>query len=167
MRGDMLALRDERGQLLDKSQRPVTRMLNGEVMSGKDMMDILVQALDGREVQLNISGTPMRDSEGHISGGVMIFRDVTERRKLERRTHDALQGLLAVAEALVQVPENSVRNNSFATSGIAHQIVELMRRVLGCQRVGITLLEQTTGEFSPGAIVGVSPEQRLQWLAKS
>lgn len=170
MQGDMLALRDEHGQLLDNSQRPVTRMLNGEVMIGKNMMDIVVRALDGREVQLNISGTPMRASEGHIVGGVMIFRDVTERRKLERRTHEALQGLLAVAEALVQIPEHSANDGSstedaFAISGIAQRIVELMRQVLGCSRVGITLIEQTTGELSPLAIVGVSPSQRQQWLA--
>jgi PAS domain S-box-containing protein len=170
MRGDMLALRDEHGQLLENSQRPVTRMLNGEVMIGKNMMDIVVRALDGHEVQLNISGTPMRDSEGRIAGGVMIFRDVTERRKLERRMHEALQGLLAVAETLVQIPEHSVNDGSttedaFAMSDIAQRIVELMRQVLGCRRVGITLIEQTTGELSPLAIVGVSPEQRQQWLA--
>jgi signal transduction histidine kinase/PAS domain-containing protein len=169
-RGDMLDLRDEHGQPLHSSQRPVTRMLNGDVMIGNNVMDIMVHALDGHEIQLNISGTPMRDSEGHIVGGVMVFRDVTERRKFERRTHEALQGLLAMAEALVQVPEYSnTAGNSHehisVVSSFAQRLAELMRQVLGCRRIGITLIEQTTGEFYPLAIAGVTPEQMKQWQA--
>lgn len=93
-RGDMLQLRDEHGHPLPAEQRPVTRMLNGEVLTGNNTMDIILRALDGHELQLNISGTPTRDSEGKLVGGIMIFRDVTERRRLERSTREALEGLL-------------------------------------------------------------------------
>ena len=43
---------------------------------------ILIQR-DGTEVPIDDSGAPIKDKEGNITGVVLIFRDITERKKTE------------------------------------------------------------------------------------
>lgn len=161
-RGNMLDLRDETGQPLALDQRPVTRMLRGEVMTGDNMMDIIVHALDSSTIQLNVSGTPMRDHEGKVVGGVIIFRDVTQRRRLERRTYEALEGLIALAETIHSF------DRSFAlvaqhNHSAGERLVRLTRSILDCQRASILVIEPETEIIHPVAVNGLSPQLEQLW----
>jgi PAS domain S-box-containing protein len=141
-RGNQLQLCDEQGQPLPDEQRPVTRILRGEVLTGENAIDIRLRALDGRTLQLNISGSPLRDQNGEISGGILIFRDVTERRRLERRTQEALQALLAMAEVLVSSESTPAYEQSMpATREIAQRLAQLICRVLDCHATTIIVVE--------------------------
>ncbi len=42
-------------------------------------------AKDGREVPIDDSGSPIRDSTGMIEGAILIFRDISARRENERQ----------------------------------------------------------------------------------
>jgi signal transduction histidine kinase len=64
-------------------------LLKGEVLTGENAMEVLVQAFDGRELQVSIGGAPLRDPHGRIIGAVMAVRDMTERHRLERRLQGA------------------------------------------------------------------------------
>ncbi|MEO8973258.1 MAG: PAS domain-containing protein, partial [Ktedonobacteraceae bacterium] len=169
-RGNMLNLRDEQGRLLSSEKRPVSRMLEGEVMTGSNAMDIIIRTLDGQNnVQLNVSGTAMRNSNGDIIGGVLIFHDVTARRQLERRTQETLNALLAMAEALVLAPETEPIPEHLVSKTInpvATRIAELTCSILGCQRVSITAIDPETEVMRPIAVVGLPPEQERQWWAE-
>jgi len=92
-RGEPLLLRDEQGQPLPVEEWPVRRMLNGEVLTGSQAVDVLVRLADGRDVLMNFSGAPIRDADDRVIGAVMIGRDVTERRRLHAETQ-ARQALL-------------------------------------------------------------------------
>ncbi|GAC1620878.1 MAG: hypothetical protein NVS4B11_13430 [Ktedonobacteraceae bacterium] len=165
-RGAQLQLRDEHGNPLAEEQRPVHRMLAGEVLTDENMMDIVVHTLDGRELQLNVTGAPTYDHDGHVQGGILIFRDVTERRRLERRTQHALEALLLMAEELVQRPnDKDMRESESALSDqtVAQRLVELIRSVLACERVSITTIDPETHAFRSSAVVGLSAEQEHQW----
>jgi signal transduction histidine kinase/PAS domain-containing protein len=166
-RGDMLNLRDEQGHLLPSEKRPVTRMLKGEVMTGSNAMDIIIRTLDGQKnVQLNVSGTAIRSSNGDITGGVLIFHDVTERRQLERRTQETLSALLSMAEALVLAPDTGPTLEDLVPKTVnlvATRIAELTCSVLGCRRVSITAIEPETEVMRPIAVVGLPAEQERQW----
>ncbi|HVB20842.1 MAG TPA: PAS domain-containing sensor histidine kinase [Ktedonobacteraceae bacterium] len=166
----MLNLRDEHGHLLAPEKRPVTRMLKGEVMTGSNAMDIIIRTLDGQmNVQLNVSGTAMRNSHGEVIGGVLIFHDVTERRQLERRTQETLRTLLSMAEALVLAPETgstSEEHTPKTANPVATRIAELTCSVLGCRRVSITAIDPETEVMRPIAVVGLPPEQERQWWAE-
>ena len=94
------AERDERGALLPAERRPLSRLFKGRALSGANAVDVLVHTPDGREVLLNTSGAPIRDEKGNIERAVLIFRDVTERRRLEQHTADSLSALLAIEEVL-------------------------------------------------------------------
>ncbi|HKB47681.1 MAG TPA: PAS domain S-box protein, partial [Ktedonobacterales bacterium] len=99
-----LQMRDMRGEPLPPERSPQRRVLGGEVLVGLEADDYLLHTLDGREVRININGAPMRDEHEAIAGGVLILRDVTEQRRLETRTHEALLALLTVATTLVETP---------------------------------------------------------------
>src|SRR2546421_6720256 len=166
---------DDHGIPLPQEQWPVIRILNGEMLKGSNAVDIRSYVLDGREIELSITGSPVFGKGGDIVGAVTIMRDVTDRRRLERRTHEALKALLAMAEVLVLVPENAaeVHMQSFlkvkktvAESTVARRLAELTRDILNCQRVGITTIESETTVLRAMAIVGLSPEQEVQWWAE-
>ncbi|WIG59979.1 MAG: hypothetical protein OJF49_002727 [Ktedonobacterales bacterium] len=80
----LVRLSDEHGEPLALEQRPAKRILRGEVLAREHAVDVIVEAPDGRELLLSATGAPLRDAAGQISGGVLVLRDVTERRRLER-----------------------------------------------------------------------------------
>src|SRR6184192_283134 len=149
---------DENGRPLPEEQWPLYRVLHGETLTGANAIDIRMLSSDGQELQLNISGAPMRNKEGTLIGAVCICRDVTERRQLEKRTQDTLNALLAMAETLVLAPDSSTPSGQLTltttdeyvplgVSRVAQRLVELTRSVLGCERVTISTLEAETNEL--------------------
>ena len=166
---------DDHGMSLPQEQWPVFRILNGEMLKGANAVDIRSYVLDGREIELNITGSPVFGESGDIVGAVTIMRDVTERRRLERRTHEALNALLAMAESLVILPDNPVEaqaqslfkeKKTLVESTVARRLAELTRDILNCQRVSITTIESETTVLRAIALVGLSPEQEVQWWAE-
>jgi len=155
-------MRDLSGDILSYADLPVVRLLRGETISGTRPMEVYVRAWDGRDLLLSFSGAPLRDDEGALIGCVCICRDVTESRKLERRTQDALDALLAMASLLVgedMLDEGSERPQ--ATS--AQQLVVLAQRVLGCQRVAVTTYNAQSGAVTPVAAVGLAADEEDAW----
>ncbi|HYB98398.1 MAG TPA: ATP-binding protein [Candidatus Limnocylindrales bacterium] len=65
-----------------RAENPVVRALRegGTVTAGAD--NILVRR-DGSERAIEESASPMRDGSGRVTGCLMVFRDITERRKHE------------------------------------------------------------------------------------
>jgi signal transduction histidine kinase len=171
-RASQTLVRDEQGQFLPREQWPLHRILRGEILEGTNAVDVMLRALDGREVLLGTSGAPVRDAEGHIAGGVLIMRDVTERRHLEQRTHASLNALLAIAEDLVWIPseassaEDPLPDTLTAMSIVARRLADLTCSVLGCRRVSISIVEPGTELVRAVAIVGLTPEQERQWWAE-
>ena len=70
----------------ERCENPVEKVLKTRVVVGLANDTVLV-ARDGTERILADSGAPIRDKDGNIIGVVLVFRDVTEKRKAE----DALQ----------------------------------------------------------------------------
>jgi PAS domain S-box-containing protein len=73
---------------------PVARVLRDGVIVGLGNHTILM-ARDGTERPIDDSAAPIRDDSGRISGVVLVFRDVTERRRAE----DARSWLAAIVES--------------------------------------------------------------------
>jgi signal transduction histidine kinase len=166
---------DEHGQPLSEEQLPLSRILNGEVLTSANAMDVILQIEDGNEVQLNVTGAPVYNFGGRPIGAICVYRDVTERRRLERRTQDALNALLAMAEALVQVPDDAsfvreqpaVEEQTPATvTEVARRLADLTCSILGCRRVAIMVLEPEIDMLRPVVVVGLSAEQEQQWRAE-
>lgn len=165
-RMDLIAPRDEGGAALAREMLPTTRLLSGETLIESNSLNIVFETLDGRKRIMSVSGAPVRDDAGQITGAVAVYRDITERRQLERRTQQALGALLEMAQALVVDPEpdDATRSGPASTTGaVMRRLAELTCSVLGCAGASINALEPETEQLRPLAIVGVSPEQEQMW----
>ena len=60
---------------------PLARAMRGEEVRDAEMFIRNARKPDG--VWLSINGRPLRDDTGHLRGGVIVFRDVTERKRAE------------------------------------------------------------------------------------
>jgi K+-sensing histidine kinase KdpD len=166
-------VRDEQGQPLFAEQWPLLRVLSGEVLTGTTATDVIINARDGHQIHLNVSGAPVSDQDGHIGGAVIVMRDVTERRRIEQRTQEALDALLAMAQLIGQLPEEidviedkTHGQTEHAARNVAQHMAEITRKFLDCQRLSISIVEPETGILRPLAVVGLSPEQERQWWAE-
>jgi PAS domain S-box-containing protein len=63
---------------------PVFKVLEKGVIVGLANHTILVRK-DGTELAVDDSGAPIRDKSGKITGVVLIFRDITQRRQMEAK----------------------------------------------------------------------------------
>ena len=66
-------------------ENPVERVLRKGVVVGLANHTILI-GKDGAERAIDDSAAPIRDAAGRMIGVVLIFRDVTEQRRLEKQT---------------------------------------------------------------------------------
>ena len=64
-------------------ENPATRVIEEGSVVGLANHTILVQK-DGTEISIDDSGAPIRDQDGGITGFVLVFRDIAERRKAEQ-----------------------------------------------------------------------------------
>ncbi len=83
-RAARIQLRSAEGLLLSPEETPGRRVLAGETLVGGDMVETLARGADGHDHWFSVSGAPIRSDAGKIIGGVIAYRDVTERRNLER-----------------------------------------------------------------------------------
>ncbi|HVP34628.1 MAG TPA: diguanylate cyclase, partial [Steroidobacteraceae bacterium] len=65
----------------------------------KSVRPMLLIRRDGNELYVESTAAPIRDGQGHVAGGVLVFHDVSESRELNRRlsyhaSHDLLTGLV-------------------------------------------------------------------------
>jgi len=97
-RAQRLLLFDEQGQLLSSEQWPHWRVLRGEILAGANAMEGRVRTVDGRELWISTTGAPVYGPDGQVSGTVLITRDVTARRTLERQAAAQVAEQAAAAE---------------------------------------------------------------------
>jgi K+-sensing histidine kinase KdpD len=168
-RASWLSLRDEQGRVLPKDQWPLTRVLQGEVLKGRQALDVRVSDRSGHEFQFSISGAPIRNQHGCIWGAALLSHDVTERRRLERRTHEALEALLAMAEVLVQVPApggSSAGETTGEAQQMASRLAALTHHMLDCERVAVVQVEQESGQLHPLSGAGYLPDEEQRWFTR-
>lgn len=65
----------------------MTAMATKQVVNQAE--DTMLIAKDGRTIPIDNSGAPIIDDQGQVNGGVLVFRDVTERRELEEQLHQS------------------------------------------------------------------------------
>lgn len=100
--------RDEHGGPLDDTHWPPGRVLRGETLVGDSAVDEWLRTFDGRDVMVNVTGAPLRDADGKITGAVVLMRDVTSHRKLVQQKDEFLR----VASHELKTPLVSVKTLS-------------------------------------------------------
>ena len=92
-------------------------VLHGEVVEGEviEIVQAAAPGARGRRLTVWISAAPVRDDEGRVTGGVVVFRDITAERRIEQQLQDA-QRLHAVGTL---------------AGGVAHEVNNALQGVLG------------------------------------
>lgn len=78
---------DLQGQVLHDEQRPLSRALRGEQFKDYEVQRI---RMDGQWRRLASTGTNVKDGNGNVALAIVVFRDVTELRLLERQREEYL-----------------------------------------------------------------------------
>lgn len=80
-------------------ENPIRQVLHETTPPIAPIAKILI-ARDGTEYPIDDSGAPMRDRRGRLSGAVLVFRDVTARRAVERALSEREARMRHVLESI-------------------------------------------------------------------
>jgi PAS domain S-box-containing protein len=92
------------------AQNPVARVLREGAVAGLANHTILV-ARDGTERSIDDSAAPIRDETGAITGCVLVFRDISARRRLERDEYARMLDARLLA-SIVESSEDAIVSKS-------------------------------------------------------
>ena len=86
-----LRMTDARGHPLAFERWPVAQVLAGKVVAPEHASELSFHTLDGQVLHASVTGGPLHDAGGNLIGSVVIYRDVTERKRAEREREQQAQ----------------------------------------------------------------------------
>ena len=102
---------------------PLVRAIRGE--SSDEMEMFIRNARVPEGVYISTSGRPLRDDSGMTKGGVIVFRDVTERTLAEEALAQAFaQGKLEIVDTILHNIGNAVSSVTIGVGTIREQVTE-------------------------------------------
>ncbi len=128
------------------AENPVTRVLKEGQVTGLANHTTLI-ARDGKELSIDDSAAPIRNTRGGIIGVVLVFRDITERRHMEKERLEMLakERTLATERALRETEAELARVSRALTVGelassIAHEVNQPLAGVITNAEAGLRWL---------------------------
>lgn len=142
------------------AQNPIAKVLQLGKTVGLANHTILTTK-DGRRVPIDDSAAPVRDESGAVHGVVMVFRDVTERRRTEQALQRNQQELADDLNSITRLNQLAVR---FASEpdmkGLLEDMVDVAIAITHAAKGNLQLFDPSTGTLSIAASRGFSEE----WL---
>src|SRR5436190_4559730 len=113
-------LRDDAGRIIDAKELPAARALS----TGKTVPDTtLIIDRGDRQIAISMNATPLHE-DGHLSGVIVTFRDVTERRRLQSELQLQAERAQILADAATFFSSNI--DPVWVTQAIVERIAEIL-----------------------------------------
>ena len=144
-----LEAHDLSGRCLDREQRPLMRALRGDQFTDYEVLRVRPNGESRRVVS---TGTSVRDADGNIALAIVVFRDVTELRRLEQQrdeylaliSHDLRNPLNVILMALSMLKESSEPREGTAPGSDRALRVDIAERAERNAMRMTTMLEELT-----------------------
>ncbi len=133
----------------------VARVIREELIIGLTNHTVLI-AKNGREIPIAESGASIKDDKGNIMGVVLIFQDITERRRLENALKERMKELNAFYELskILEDPDITVRT-------LMQKIVEMILKSMQYPEITCARIKFRDQEFKTKNF------QETKWVLKS
>lgn len=132
------------GEPLPMASWPASRVLRGESMREWELRGHRLDT--GQSWWLSYSGTPVCNEQGQQILGMLVSRDITERKRLERELHhayDRLTGSLEAEQAAKKAAEAANQAKSVFLATMSHEIRTPLNGLIGFTGL---LLDSPLGE---------------------
>jgi PAS domain S-box-containing protein len=136
------------GTPLVRAQSPMGKVLRGDIPAAYDQ-ELLIERPDGSRISVIVNVVPLKNAQGHITGGMCCFYDITERSRLERKTLEQSQTLVDLdqrKDEFLAMLGHELRNPLAALSN-AVQLLRLQKNEEPQQRQGRTIIERQVGQL--------------------
>ncbi len=133
---------------------------------------LLLHLPSGREIPVSVRTFPVSDQERNVEVTVFVFQELTDARQEISRLQQAHEAMIDLINAIAQIPEQRdhlLPEETFLLAPpvlfVAQQLVDVIRSVLHCLRVGLLAFGQRTDHLYFVAGSGLTAEQEQHWRA--
>jgi PAS domain S-box-containing protein len=140
-------------------ENPIARVIREGAIVGLENHTIL-ETKSGDRIPIDDSGAPVKDERGRIKGAVLVFRDITEKRRVERERQLAQAELVRSQERLSGILSN-MRDGFVALDRDWHYIYVNEEAARQQQRKAADITGKSLWDLSPH-LVGTSLEAALR-----
>ena len=137
------------GSFLPHEQCPMAEVLSGKISEVSDA-EVIIERSDGSRVIVVVNIRPLKNERGESTGAINCFYDITERSRLERKTHeqaDALADLHRRKDEFLAMLSHELRN-PLAPISNAVQLLRLQENEDPLQQHARAIIERQVAQLT-------------------